>query len=43
MLDGEGGYTVWGKLVPAADALQTQNGHRRRSAEDSIADFSAGA
>ncbi len=22
MLDGEGGYTVWGKLVPAADSLR---------------------
>jgi predicted homoserine dehydrogenase-like protein len=21
MLDGEGGYTVWGKLMPAADSL----------------------
>ncbi|MBL4720072.1 MAG: flagellar biosynthesis protein FlgA, partial [Alphaproteobacteria bacterium] len=21
MLDGEGGYTVWGKLLPAADSL----------------------
>lgn len=23
-LDGEGGYTVWGKLLPAADSLATQ-------------------
>ena len=23
MLDGEGGYTVWGKLVPAAASLKT--------------------
>jgi len=23
MLDGEGGYTVWGKLMPAADSLKT--------------------
>ena len=22
MLDGEGGYTVWGKLMPAADSLK---------------------
>ena len=22
MLDGEGGYTVWGKLMPAADSLE---------------------
>ena len=23
MLDGEGGYTVWGKLMPAAASLKT--------------------
>jgi predicted homoserine dehydrogenase-like protein len=23
MLDGEGGYTVWGKLMPAAESLKT--------------------
>jgi predicted homoserine dehydrogenase-like protein len=22
MLDGEGGYTVWGKLMPASDSLK---------------------
>ena len=42
MLDGEGGYTVWGKLMPAADACPGRAADRPRTPREAACGRSRG-